>query len=43
MAELRCAFVTGGDGFVGSHLLRQLLIRGVQVRALTRRGAAAGR
>ena len=43
MAELRCAFVTGGDGFVGSHLLRHLLIRGVQVRALTRRGAAAGR
>lgn len=40
MVELNCAFVTGGDGFVGSHLVRQLLLRGVQVRALTRRGAA---
>ncbi|MEZ4771253.1 MAG: NAD-dependent epimerase/dehydratase family protein [Caldilineales bacterium] len=40
---MRCAFVTGGDGFIGSHLIRQLLARGVSVRALTRSGAAATR
>lgn len=43
MTKLRRAFVTGGDGFVGRHLIRQLAARGVQVRALTRSGAAAAR
>lgn len=40
MAELRRAFVTGGDGFIGGCLLRLLIERGVEVGALTRRGAA---
>lgn len=32
----RTAFVTGGNGFVGSYLIRTLLERGYQVRALVR-------
>ncbi len=32
----RTAFVTGGTGFVGSHLVEELLSRGVAVRALVR-------
>lgn len=33
----RLAFVTGGTGFVGSHLVEELLGRGYAVRALVRR------
>lgn len=36
------AFVTGGSGFVGQHLLRTLAGRGATVRALARSDAAAG-
>ncbi|WP_412060532.1 NAD-dependent epimerase/dehydratase family protein [Rubrivirga sp. IMCC45206] len=32
----RLAFVTGGTGFVGSHLVEELLARGYSVRALVR-------
>ncbi len=37
------AFVTGGSGFVGRNLIRTLVERGVQVRALARCNRAAGR
>lgn len=33
------AFVTGGTGFVGSHLIERLMAQGDQVRALVRRGS----
>ncbi len=36
MADAPLAFVTGGTGFVGSHLVEQLLGRGYRVRALVR-------
>lgn len=32
------AFVTGGAGFVGSHVVRRILADGIPVRALVRRG-----
>lgn len=35
------AFLTGGSGFVGGHLLRQLVARGREVRALARSAEAA--
>ncbi len=37
------AFVTGGTGFVGSHLIEQLLERGAEVRCLVRDQAKADR
>lgn len=36
-------FVTGGTGFVGAHLLVNLVSQGVQVRALKRRGSSISR
>src|SRR5919107_6312798 len=35
-AKIRTLAVTGGTGFVGSHLLRLALAQGYDVRALTR-------
>ena len=37
----RIAFVTGGSGFVGKHLIQALLTQGWEVRALARSAAAA--
>ena len=39
MSEAPLAFVTGGTGFVGSHLVETLLGRGYRVRALVRSDA----
>ena len=36
-----CAFVTGGSGFVGRHLIRTLVEQGVEVRALARSESSA--
>ncbi|MCB1772241.1 MAG: NAD-dependent epimerase/dehydratase family protein [Gammaproteobacteria bacterium] len=36
--KLKSAFVTGSTGFVGANLVRELLARGVTVRALVRAG-----
>ncbi|MFE1595635.1 NAD-dependent epimerase/dehydratase family protein [Nocardia sp. NPDC058705] len=42
-SENRIWFVTGGNGFIGTHLIRDLVARGIEVRALARsdRSAAA--
>jgi nucleoside-diphosphate-sugar epimerase len=40
MASGRTAFLTGGTGFVGSHVARALAARGWKVRALARGGAS---
>lgn len=34
--RIGCAFVTGGAGFIGSYLLRELIAAGIAVRALVR-------
>ena len=38
---LKCAFVTGGSGFVGRNLIAALRAREVEVRALARSPVAA--
>lgn len=40
---MKCAFVTGGSGFIGGNLIRALHARGVAVRALARSPAAERR
>src|SRR6266545_3155034 len=39
MAENRSVFVAGGTGYLGRHLIPQLLSRGHEVRALVRAGS----
>jgi nucleoside-diphosphate-sugar epimerase len=39
---MKRAFVTGGSGFVGGRVIRQLRARGVEVAALARSAASAG-
>ena len=36
------AFITGGTGFVGANLVRLLIEKGLQVKALVRRGSNRG-
>lgn len=40
---IKTAFVTGGSGFVGRNLIRELVRRGCQVRALARCNRTAGK
>lgn len=40
MADLGCVFVTGAGGFIGRHLVRQLIAEGVSVVALMMPGEA---
>jgi nucleoside-diphosphate-sugar epimerase len=40
MSEERLVLVTGGTGFIGAYLVRQLVAAGVRVRVLARRPAA---
>src|SRR5688572_32536446 len=38
---MKRAFITGGSGFVGKHLVAALVARGIEVRALARSDKAA--
>src|SRR5687768_15001343 len=41
LTNMESAFVTGGSGFLGGHLIAELCRRGVRVRALARSRAAS--
>jgi nucleoside-diphosphate-sugar epimerase len=43
VAAVRSAFVTGGSGFIGGHLIERLVADGVRVRAIARSERAAAK
>jgi nucleoside-diphosphate-sugar epimerase len=43
VADPRTAFVTGGSGFIGGHLIRRLIADGARVRAIARSERAAAK